>query len=317
MGLYVGFDTSNYTTSVSIFDSENNTVNNCKKLLPVGIGEKGLMQSKALFEHTRQLPEVMEAAFSPFSELNISAVGVSDKPRNIEGSYMPVFLAGVNCATAVALSNSVKLYKTSHQVGHILSALYSSNRLDLINQRFIAFHISGGTTEALLVSPARDEVIKCEKQAESTDLKAGQAIDRVGVMLGLKFPVGAELDKLSKFGTSPIKPKPVIKGLNCSISGVENKAIKLFENGEKKENIARFTIEFILNTILKMTENLKQEYGDIPFVYSGGVMSNSLIREELSKLGGIFCEPQFSSDNATGIAIYAYLKENRECNFGK
>ncbi|MEE1002603.1 MAG: peptidase M22 [Acutalibacteraceae bacterium] len=309
MGLYVGFDTSNYTTSVSVFDSENNTVNNCKKLLPVDIGEKGLMQSKALFEHIRQLPEVTEAAFSPFSRLNISAVGVSDKPRNIKGSYMPVFLAGVNCATAVALSNGVKLHKTSHQVGHILSALYSSNRLDLINRQFIAFHISGGTTEALLVSPDKEEIIKCEREADSLDLKAGQAIDRVGVMLGLKFPAGAELDRLSQSGISPIKPKPVLKGVNCSISGVENKAMKLFENGEKKENIARFTIEFILNTVLQMTEKLKQQYGDIPFVYSGGVMSNSLIRQELSKSGGIFCEPQFSSDNATGIAIYAYLKE--------
>lgn len=317
MGLYIGFDTSNYTTSVSVFNSDDNTVNNCKKLLPVGEGEKGLMQSKALFEHIRQLPEVMEAAFSPFSETNISAVGVSDKPRNIKGSYMPVFLAGVNAATAAALSNNVSLYKTSHQVGHILSALYSSDRLDLVNRQFIAFHISGGTTEALLVTPDKEEIIKCEKKAYSLDLKAGQAIDRVGVMLGLKFPAGAELDKLSKKGVSPIKPKPVIKGVNCSISGVENKAEKLFKDGEKKESIARFTIEFILNTVLQMTLKLKEIYGDIPFVYSGGVMSNSLIREELSKLGGIFCEPQFSSDNAVGIAIYAYLKENRECNFGK
>ena len=309
MAFYVGFDTSNYTTSVAVFDSDNNTVNNCKKLLPVNSGEKGLMQSKALFEHTRQLPEILEAAFSPFSDIKISAVGVSDRPRNVEGSYMPVFLAGVSCASAVAQSHKVSLYKTSHQVGHVLAALYSANRLDLINQRFIAFHVSGGTTEALLVEPDKEEIITCKKIAESTDLKAGQAIDRVGVMLGLAFPSGAEVDKLSINGINPISAKPVLKGLNCSISGVENKAIKLFENGEKKENIARFAIEFIMNTILEMTLRLKEEYDDIPVVYAGGVMSNSLIREKLSNIGGIFCEPQFSSDNATGIAIYSYLKE--------
>lgn len=311
MGFYIGFDTSNYTTSVAVFDSDNNTMNNCKKLLPVSTGEKGLMQSKALFEHIRQLPEVMEAAFSPFSEIKISAVGVSDKPRNIEGSYMPVFLAGVNAATATALSNKVSLYKTSHQVGHILASLFSANMLDLIEKQFIAFHISGGTTEALLVSPDKDEIIKCEKIAESLDLKAGQAIDRVGVMLGLSFPAGAELDKLSRVGKSPIKAKPVMKGLNCSISGVENKAIKLFENGENREDIARFVIEFVLNTISEMTLRLKEKYGDIPFVYGGGVMSNSLIKEKLSEMGGIICEPQFSSDNAAGIAIYTYLKNNQ------
>lgn len=317
MGLFVGFDTSNYTTSVAVYDSDNNTMQNCKKLLPVAEGEKGLMQSKALFEHIRQLPEITEAAFSPFSDIKIVAVGASDKPRNIENSYMPVFLAGVSVATAVASSNNVKLFKTSHQVGHILASLYSAKRLDLINKQFIAFHVSGGTTEALLVTPDKDEVIKCEKIAESTDLKAGQAIDRVGVMLGLAFPAGAELDKLSQNGVSPIKAKPVLKGLDCSISGVENKAIKLYENGENKENIARFAIEFILNTIFEMTLLIKEQYGDIPFVYGGGVMSNSLIRNKLSEIGGIFCEPQFSSDNAAGIAIYSYLKHKEDCNIGK
>ena len=59
-----------------------------------------------------------------------------------------------------------------------------------------------------------------------------------------------------------------------------------------------------------MTEKLKGKYGDIPFVYAGGVMSNSLIKEKISKLGGLFCEPKFSSDNAAGIAIYSYLKHN-------
>lgn len=317
MGLYVGFDTSNYTTSVAVYDSEKNTVNNCKKLLPVKLGEKGLMQSKALFEHIRQLPEVMEAAFSPFSKKEIVSVAVSDRPRNLENSYMPVFLAGVNAATAVALSNKVKLFKTSHQVGHVLSALYSAGRLDLIKNDFIAFHVSGGTTEALLVSPDENEIIRCQVIAQSTDLKAGQAIDRVGVMLGLGFPSGMMLDKLSLKGKSPIKPKPIIKGLDCSISGVENKAKKLFENNEKSENIARFTIEFICNTILEMTLRLKKEYGEIPFVYSGGVMSNSLIRKKLSELGGIFCEPAFSSDNAAGIAVYAFLKEEQEHKFGR
>lgn len=317
MSLFVGFDTSNYTTSVAVYDSENKKMISRKKLLPVKEGEKGLMQSKALLEHLRQLPEVSGAAFSPFSEIKISAVAVSDKPRNIENSYMPVFLAGVSSASSIAFSHNAPLYKTSHQVGHILSALFSCNRLDLINRQFIAFHVSGGTTEALLVNPDKENIINCELVAQSMDLKAGQAIDRAGVMLGLRFPAGAELDLLAQKGVSPIKPKPVLNGLNCSISGVENKFKELFSKGESKENIARYTIEFICTTIEKMTSLLKEKYGDIPFVYAGGVMSNSLIKERIGETGGIFCEPQYSSDNAAGIAIYSYLKYNEGVTNGK
>lgn len=308
MSIFVGFDTSNYTTSVAIYDSEKGDVVNCKKLLPVKSGERGLMQSKALFEHIRQLPEIMEAAFSSYNNCEILGVGVSDKPRNIEGSYMPVFLAGVNCASAVALTHGAKLFKTSHQVGHILAALYSADRLDLINKEFIAFHVSGGTTEALLVTPDENEIIKCKLVAQSSDLKAGQAIDRIGVLLGLDFPAGAKIDKLSLNGINPIKIKTSFNGCNCSISGVENQAKSLIDNGESPENVARFTVEFICETIFKMTMLLKNQYGDIDFVYSGGVMSNTLIRRKLHDFGGIFCEAEFSSDNATGVAIYSYLK---------
>ena len=308
MSIFVGFDTSNYTTSVAIYDTDKGEIKNCKKLLPVESGERGLMQSKALFEHIRLLPKIMEAAFSSFNNSKILGVGVSDKPRNIEGSYMPVFLAGVNCANAVALSNGAKLYKTSHQIGHILSALYSANRLDLIEKEFVAFHVSGGTTEALLVTPDKDEIIKCELIAQSSDLKAGQAIDRIGVMLGLDFPAGAKIDELSLKGKNPIKIKTSFQGLDCSISGVENQAKSLIDKNESAENIARFTVEFICETIYKMTMLLKEKYGDIDFVYSGGVMSNTLIKKRLSEIGGIFCEPQYSSDNAAGIAIYSCLK---------
>lgn len=317
MSVFVGFDTSNYTTSVAVYDDEKNIMISRKKLLPVEDGEKGLMQSKALFCHIRQLPEVMEAAFSSLSEFEIKGVGVSNKPRNTDGSYMPVFLAGVSAAAAVAASHKIPLFKTSHQIGHIIAALYNSNRMDLINQRFIAFHVSGGTTEALLVTPDDEHILNCEIVAKSLDLKAGQAIDRVGVMLGLSFPAGAELDRLSQNGVCPEFPKPILKGNNCCISGLENKCISMLEKGEKPENISRFAIEFICQVIEKMTSGLKRDYGDIPFLYVGGVMSNSIIKKRISDIGGIFCDSQFSSDNATGIAVSAAIKYKMRCEHGK
>lgn len=308
MGLFVGFDTSNYTTSVAIFNSDNNEMTSVKKLLPVKNGEKGLMQSKALFEHIRQLPELTEAAFSSYKDIDIKAVGVSEKPRNKADSYMPVFLAGVNCASAVAFSSSVPLYKTSHQIGHILAGLKNTDRLDLIKKPFIAFHISGGTSEALLVTPDKDSIISCETVCESLDLKIGQAIDRAGVMMGLDFPCGAMLDKLSLKGNLASKPKPTFIGENFSISGLENKFRRMHDNGEKNEDIARFVIEYVYETIDKAVKLLREKYGALPLLFVGGVMSNSIIRERLCEKGGIFCSPEFSSDNASGIAIYSYLK---------
>ncbi len=311
MGIFVGFDSSNYTTSVALFNDESNEMISQKKLLPVENGEKGLMQSKALFEHIRQFPSLVETAFSSFSNQKIVAVGVSSKPRNIENSYMPVFLAGVNCATAVACSNKAPLYKTSHQVGHILAGLFSCNRLDLVNEKFIAFHISGGTSEALLITPDDENIINCEIVAKSLDLKIGQAIDRAGVLMGFSFPAGKEIDALAQKGELKEKPKPTIIDGNCSISGLENKFNLMYKKSESKENISRFIIEYVYQTIDKMTQILKQKYGDIPVLYVGGVMSNSIIRERLGNSGGLFCEPEFSSDNATGIAVYSYLKHKK------
>lgn len=311
--MYIGFDTSNYTTSVALFDGEN--VIQERKLLEVKQGERGLRQSDAVFQHTVNLPKLIE-------ELNINdsvtAVSVSTRPRNVEGSYMPCFLVGEGTATAVSRFVGCKLYKTSHQIGHILAALYSVNRLELIEQSFIAFHVSGGTTEALLVTHEKDELIRADVIAQSNDLKAGQAVDRTGVLLGMKFPCGPELDALSKKSQRQFKVKPSMNGMNCSLSGVENKVKKMLDGKEPQEDIAKFALTYISASIERMTELIIAEYPNLPIIYAGGVMSNSLIKsnitEKFSNYDVSFAKPQFSCDNACGIAIYGYLKEKYECN---
>ncbi|MCH5316393.1 MAG: peptidase M22 [Eubacterium sp.] len=306
--MYVGFDTSNYTTSIAVF-SEGRIIQR-KKLLEVKQGERGLRQSEAVFQHIVNLPKLADSLSEEIDfKGNINAVAVSTRPRNIEGSYMPCFLVGENAAVCASGLCGVPLYKTSHQVGHILAALYSINRLDFIKKPFIAFHVSGGTTEALLVTPEVDEVIKAEVIAESADLKAGQAVDRAGVLMGLKFPCGAELDKMARESDREYKIKPSMQGLNCSLSGVENKVKKMLENGEAYNDVAKFVISHICSTLDEMTARILEKYGDLPLVFAGGVMSNSLINEKLSKkYSAYFASPEFSSDNAAGIAIYAYLK---------
>ena len=306
--MYLGFDTSNYTTSVALFDGKE--IYQQKKLLTVKSGERGLRQSDAVFQHTVNLPLLLEKTNVNFDKIN--AVAVSSRPRNIDGSYMPCFLVGEANAVSVSRFCKAPIYKTSHQIGHILAALYSVNRLDLIKEKFIAFHISGGTTEALFVTPDNDEIIKAERVACSTDLKAGQAIDRAGVMMGFDFPCGKELDRLSLNSKREFKIKPSMNGMNCSLSGIENKAKQMFEKGESREDISKFVLSSVSAALEQMTEKILNEYGNLPLVFAGGVMSNNLIRKNItSKFEAYFAQPEFSCDNAAGIAIYAYLKDNR------
>ncbi|MBR1823691.1 MAG: peptidase M22 [Ruminococcus sp.] len=307
---FLGIDTSNYTTSAAVYISEENRIVQMKKLLPVKEGELGLRQSDAVFHHTVQLPDMVEGLREKCGNMGISAVSASSRPRNTEGSYMPCFLCGNGFARSLAAVNGIPMYTTSHQVGHILAALYSAERLDLVGERFIAFHVSGGTTDCLLCEPDSEDIIKITEAGTSLDLKAGQAVDRTGVMLGLKFPCGIELEKLAVNADKSFKVKPVLKDGNCCLSGVENKCRDMLNKGEKPENIAKFCLDTIAVTIIGMTERAVEKYGELPLVFAGGVMSDVLIRDRIISRfhGANFAAPEFSCDNAAGVAIFGYLK---------
>ena len=309
MSVYLGIDTSNYTTSVCLYDSESGEVISRRKLLPVRQGEKGIRQSEAVFHHNSQLPDMFAQAFDGF-EGDIAAIGVSYAPRTVEGSYMPCFTVGVSAAEILSSVIKRPIYRFSHQQGHIAAALYSINRLDMLNERHIAFHVSGGTTEVLLVNGS-ESFLSTEVIGQTLDLNAGQLIDRVGVMLGLPFPCGKELEKLALQCEEPIKIKPCIKGFDCCLSGGENTAAKMLSEGKSPAYIARFAIEYVSKTIQEMSERVREEYGNLPIVYAGGVMSDSIIRDALqSRFDCLFALPEYSSDNAAGIAVLASVKDN-------
>ena len=312
MPQYLGIDTSNYTTSMALYNSDNGSVIQSKKLLPVKEGELGLRQSDAVFNHVKQLPEILKNLKCDIS--SIKAVGVSIKPRWQEGSYMPCFLVGEAIGETVSKFANCDLYKSSHQVGHILAALHSCGKLKLLNDKkpFLAFHVSGGTTDCLLVTPNDDFVITAEEIATSLDLKAGQLIDRIGLMLGLRFPCGKELEVLASESTATFNVKPTMKGNNCCLSGIENKCGKMLQDGVDKRDVALFTLKSIESAIYKMTQLAIEQYGDMPIVYAGGVMSDKLIRNSLMKFESYFAEPEFSCDNASGLAIYAAVKDGCE-----
>lgn len=308
----LGIDTSNYTTSVCVYDSVTGEVVQKKLLLPVRQGEKGLRQSDAVFHHTARLYPLVEELFAEFGG-EIDAIGVSEKPRDAEDSYMPCFLVGVNDARSIGAVTGKPVYGFSHQAGHIAAALYSSGKMNLINEKFIAFHVSGGTSEMLLVSSDSERAFDVKIIGETLDLNCGQAVDRAGVMMGLSFPCGKELEKLALKSTEKYNPKVCVNGGNCSLSGLENQCRKMLDGGESKENVARYCLDFICKTLEKMTEYSINEYGKFPLVFAGGVMSNSIIREKIqSRFGASFAQPEFSCDNAAGVAILAALKGEKQ-----
>lgn len=310
MAWYLGLDTSNYTTSAAMFEPASGRMVSCRRLLDVNQGKLGLKQSDAVFAHVKRLPELLSQAVREAGEPSIQAVGVSVRPRDLEGSYMPCFLVGELSAVSASSAAHAALYRFSHQAGHIAAALYATGNLALRHQPFIAFHVSGGTTECLLVKPSGQEGIpfSVEIIARSLDLKGGQAVDRVGGMLGLPFPAGKYLDELANRCEKEFQIRPTMKGTDCCLSGIENQCRKLLDSGAAPEEVAKYCITSVEAAVDAMTAAVLERYGRLPLLYAGGVMSNSQIQRNLSrKYGGAFAPSVYSSDNACGIAVLAAL----------
>lgn len=315
--LFIGIDTSNYTTSVAICDECGNILTNLKRLLPVKEGERGLRQSEAVFAHVKNFPIIAEELKGFLSGLpycaEYSAIAVSATPRDNEGSYMPCFLVGVALAEMLSAVLQIPLYKTSHQVGHILAAAASATGGDrnklavLLSEKHIALHVSGGTTDLLLVTPDVDKIVAVERIGGSCDANAGQIIDRTGVRLGFPFPCGPYIDSAAIRYGQKAKGVPVsVKGLECHMSGLENQALKLISDSKSIDEISAYVLEFVAKSVEKILYNAFEVYGKLNVVFAGGVMSSLYIKNRLSHIG-MFSEPQYSSDNASGIAIAASI----------
>lgn len=302
--IVIGFDTSNYTTSCAVYDGD--TGMNSGRLLDVEPGQLGLRQSDALYAHVRRLPQVMDGLDL---QGKIIAVGASTKPRETEDSYMPCFLAGASQGAVLAKALKVPFFEFSHQQGHIAAAAWSATnaaserRLDLLDKPHLAWHLSGGTTELLYVRPSGTAVM-CEIVGGTSDVSAGQLIDRAGQLLGLPFPSGKALDALARGAETERCYEPKVNDCNFSLSGVEHKMKQMFETNVQASDIAYFALASVVAAVRRATENAIKKYGELPVLYSGGVASNSLLRDKTP--GGIFAEPKYSVDNALGVAILTY-----------
>ena len=299
----LGIDTSNYTTSIAFFDGIGGE--NCSKLLPVKQGELGLRQSDAVFAHIKSLPELSGRLFSHVRKEEITAVGVSTRPRAVDGSYMPCFMVGYSHAKMLSELLKVPLVEVSHQQGHVAASLWSAEALELMDCPHLAWHLSGGTTELLLVEPEGKNVI-CTKIGGTTDISAGQLIDRTGQLLELPFPSGKHLDALSKEATLRDVFKVKCSNMEFSLSGVQNKVQQFHAQHEIPAETAGYALRCVAKAVYLATEQALKAYPGLPVVFSGGVASNSLLREVIAPLKPVFAQPQFSTDNAMGVAVLAH-----------
>ena len=312
----IGVDTSCYTTSVAAVTVEGEVLASCRKLLPVPEGERGLRQSDAVFIHVRQLPERFEELAPFVHDAEIAAVCVSQRPRDEESSYMPVFHAGDAQGRGLAAMLGVPFFATTHQRGHIAAARVDSGVHD---GDLLAVHLSGGTTEILALQGEKLTLL-----GGTLDLHAGQVVDRTGVALGLPFPAGPHLEELARRGTSSARLTMTTRngGLDCHFSGAETQIQRWIAADElPREDIAREVYDLLSRTVARMICAAAEKTGIRQVLIAGGVSSSALFREMVTERIGkrdrnlhvCFGRPEYSGDNAVGVALIGaqMLREGR------
>lgn len=330
--LYLGIDTSNYRTSAAVVDSQGGIRAQKAVLLDVPEGKRGLRQSDAFFMHSNRLPGYIEEVLGHVDTSGICAVGVSERPRRVEGSYMPCFLAGVNTAKTVASVLRVPVYGFSHQEGHA-AAVMESGGADP-DMRSLFFHLSGGTTEALLCVPD-DEGYSMNIVGGTLDISVGQLLDRFGVAIGMPFPSGSYLDDMAYgslektgFETKRINKTGIVPKLRSvdgyfNLSGAETRLMR-FAGSNGAEPASDVTAELFASLselLINEARYLSDKYGAERIYMAGGVASSRTFRAiaERSDLKNlVFGAPELSGDNAVGIALLAKrIYETGNSNTGK
>ncbi len=300
--MIIGIDTSCYTTSVALINDDGTVLDQNRLMLRVKPGERGLRQSEAVFQHLQNLPRLVEGLKITGS---VKAVAASTRPRPVPGSYLPVFKVGAAMGGTLAHIVGALFFETSHQEGHLRAGL--CNR-ETPEEAFLAWHLSGGTTE-LLLAKAFAGGFNIEKVGGSSDLQVGQFVDRIGVALGAGFPAGAFLEELARQSDS-IESLPVVtKDLTISFSGPDSAGKRLIDSGINSPELARRVFNCISKALTKVTLEAAERFKVKTVLFAGGVASNELIRTALLKetpLDGvelIFAPKELSGDNAVGVGL--------------
>ncbi|NLK65815.1 MAG: hypothetical protein GX289_12090 [Tissierellia bacterium] len=301
MTYILGIDTSAYTTSIALVDKKTNKIlADKRKVLEVKEGQKGLRQQEAVFQHLKNLPELYSSITQDLSK--VDTISVSSRPRNVEGSYMPVFIAGKNFGKVISHTLNCEFIEYSHQENHIGASLFDNYKnID----EFLAVHISGGTTEFVSAKKI-SKGFETKIIGGTKDITFGQLIDRIGTKMGFPFPCGKYMEEYIHDKRVKKLSKPSLgKGSYINLSGMENFYGNLL-NKYKKEEIITSLFEYIAECIISILYSLSALQHKTVII-SGGVASNRLIRnyilKQIKEYEIIFPSLYNSSDNALGLAF--------------
>ena len=280
-----------------------------RRLLQVQEGRCGLQQSEMVYQHTRNLPELMQQVYKA-GNFKVAGIGVSARPRPLADSYMPAFLAGLGLARSLGAALGVPVTELSHQENHLEAGVWSAGGPEA--GRFLLLHASGGTTDLLLAERGGAGAhYQLTELGGSLDLHAGQFVDRVGVALGLGFPCGPALEKLAATATE-IAPVPVaVRGLTLSFSGPATAAVRAAKAGAAPAALAAGVQQAIGLALARLLANGAAEAKVSDVLLVGGVGANATIRALIEKKLAAQSvrlwvpAPQFSGDNASGCAAFA------------
>ncbi|MGI5824492.1 MAG: O-sialoglycoprotein endopeptidase [Bacillota bacterium] len=318
--MIIGIDTSCYTTSIAVVDMQENLIIENRRILEVAEGERGLAQSTALFQHIKYGKDIFTECLQKINKNSVRAVCVSSRPRSLEDSYMPVFLSGVSTAEVLAAAYKVPVFYTSHQEGHLMAGIKTSGMPD--KQRFLAVHLSGGTSELLLVQAEKDS-FAVRLLGGSNDLHAGQLVDRTGVALGMKFPCGPELDKIAcEYTGSKHILKSTVKGYDFSLSGGEAEVMRQIAKGNTDQGaLAQGVFSLLGNSLAKIILKAAEQENVDTVLLAGGVSGSGYLKKHLLKklncqVKVYFAQPYYAKDNAYGVALLG-LRQYQNLQIGR
>ena len=280
----------------------------------------GVVPEIASRRHTEAICSVVEKALKDAgcTLSDIDALAVTYAP-----GLIGALLVGVNYAKGVSLSTGLPLVPVHHLRGHIAANYISSEE---IKPPFLSLVVSGGHTHIINVKSYTDfEVI-----GRTRDDAAGEAMDKAARTVGLPYPGGVNLDKISKDGDENKYKFPVPKvsdsKYDFSFSGLKTFAVNLVHNASQKgetvkpEDLGASFIKAVTDLLVSHTMEAAKDTGAKTLVLAGGVSANSRLRrvmkEECDKRGIKLFMPElkYCGDNAAMIAsqgYYEYLNGKR------
>lgn len=224
-------------------------------------------------------------------------------------------IVGYCFGNGLSLSLDVPFVPVNHIDGHLYSVFLENDKIDF---PYIALLVSGGNTSLFLI----EDFYKIKQLGNTLDDAAGEAFDKVGKLIGLKYPAGAEIEKLASEGSENFVDFPVasVSGkYDFSFSGLKTSVLRFIQknfpdgiNEEAKRNIAASFQKVVLEALIQKTVSAVLEYNVKNVAVVGGVASNKLLqkrlRERLQEDVKLFVpSPLLCTDNGAMIA-FAGLK---------